>query len=677
MEPYSTMEKGRKYKFFLPLVFALILSLSLFLNSTGAGFGLPSFPEWDESYLAGPALHMLKTGDLNPHWFVYPGLCMYMMLVVFVFAFTFLVLLGKWPAAAQDIRLLSRYNWPPFFVAGRLFIAFMGTMTVAVTYAVGKKFFSKRAALIGSFTLAIAPLLVEQSHFILPNVPETFFILCGMYYSLRIVDEPDNGAHIIMAGVLSGFATAAKYTAAPIALAAILAIALSTARTRRTRPLALASFSLFYVVAFFVTNPFAIMNLPLFLNQLGDTISRHSKYDQTASLMNSPIHTALWFIWYSIPCYMGRIACVLAVFGLVLSLKRLDKKRAVVGFFVLFYFVFLSLINTKRHRYGLPLYPFLALYCGHSIDALLQFVSRAMVPRGNANAPYKKVGVFFVGACVLSLVAYEPFTESWMLDSRKFSKPYIRNIAWDWIQENIPQKSSIVLQAWDGRAFEEGGLSDTVPVNPSMYRLSPIYPVRPITWLDLVDIDFVVAYAPEQADQVKDMLTLLKEFDARALDAVGPNVLIWRVSSSLSKSNPDLVKIVYADGLICVGEGLNASYGPTLGGRAALFYSNASKTHIDISLDPGNYTLHFNACADLYKDICPIARVEVDGKKVGEVLITSPQWTYYSLDFMIDKKGPHTVLFSFINDYYVPGAADINFYISRVLVMKNRMRHAT
>src|SRR5689334_17364661 len=50
-----------------------IISIASILYVGGIRKNLPFIPEVDEAETVTPAIHVAASGDLNPHWFGYPG----------------------------------------------------------------------------------------------------------------------------------------------------------------------------------------------------------------------------------------------------------------------------------------------------------------------------------------------------------------------------------------------------------------------------------------------------------------------------------------------------------------------------------------------------------------------------------------------------------------------------
>ncbi len=89
---------GGSYRDRLPL-FAILIG-AFVLRIYGANFGLPNLYAWDESQVVTRAMRF-ASGDLNPHFFFYPGLYFYLLFVVNILHFVIGRLVGVYHSAAQ------------------------------------------------------------------------------------------------------------------------------------------------------------------------------------------------------------------------------------------------------------------------------------------------------------------------------------------------------------------------------------------------------------------------------------------------------------------------------------------------------------------------------------------------------------------------------------------------
>src|SRR3954469_392584 len=115
-----TRETGRAR---LGLMLALLAAalLRFWALSEGIGFN----PGVDEPEVMERAVRMMKTGDLNPHFFDYPGLYMYVETAVSIVRFMVGAMQGKWSSLAHT-------STDDFYLWARGMTALLGTLTVWV-----------------------------------------------------------------------------------------------------------------------------------------------------------------------------------------------------------------------------------------------------------------------------------------------------------------------------------------------------------------------------------------------------------------------------------------------------------------------------------------------------------------------------------------------------------------
>ena len=167
--------------------------------------GVPFSVQVDEPEVMLRAVRMMKTGDLNPHFFDYPTLYMYLQAVVATARFLAGAMRGEWASLAQAPA-------EAFYVWGRALTAIMGTATVWILYRVGMRW-DRRTALLAAVMFAVMPLHVRESHFVLTDVPVTFFVMLALLLSLR-AHERGTAAAFAVAGMAAGLAAGTKYNGA-------------------------------------------------------------------------------------------------------------------------------------------------------------------------------------------------------------------------------------------------------------------------------------------------------------------------------------------------------------------------------------------------------------------------------------------------------------------------------
>ena len=127
----------------------LILAAAFALRGMQAWFGMPYLHYWDEPQTASTALNIIKSGDLNPHFFHYGSLLIYACVladfVYYFFAHDLSLSSSLHLDSISDVVTNADTNWPwtishpQFYVADRFLIVLFGVGTVAVTYLIGAR----------------------------------------------------------------------------------------------------------------------------------------------------------------------------------------------------------------------------------------------------------------------------------------------------------------------------------------------------------------------------------------------------------------------------------------------------------------------------------------------------------------------------------------------------------
>ena len=141
-------------------------------------------------------------------------------------------------ATAGEWQSLNQVTPTDFYLWGRAVTALMGTATVLLVYLIGMRWGTRYAALSAGL-LAVMPIHVRESHYILTDVPVTFFVTLTFLLSLR-ANERERAAAFAWAGAAAGLATATKYPGA-LALLLPLIAAWMTPGTRPSRLIATAA----------------------------------------------------------------------------------------------------------------------------------------------------------------------------------------------------------------------------------------------------------------------------------------------------------------------------------------------------------------------------------------------------------------------------------------------------
>jgi 4-amino-4-deoxy-L-arabinose transferase-like glycosyltransferase len=232
---------------------------------------------------------MVHGGGLDPHWFDYPALLMYV------------------------IAPFQAWEGEPSYLAGRVVVIVLALGAVAASWWLGEKAYGGPAGPVAAATLAVATTSVAYSRMAVTDVPLTL----GVAASLALLVS----GRIELAGVVAGVAMGFKYPGI------FLLVPIAFAGWRQPRRLAVAVVAAFAVFA--LTNPF-------FVAHLGSAVSDAYHVQQLSRqgwLGFEHDHAAPIAFVYRLWDALGPVLIVCGV-GLVLALVRRERNDLILASFV-------------------------------------------------------------------------------------------------------------------------------------------------------------------------------------------------------------------------------------------------------------------------------------------------------------------------------------------------------
>lgn len=406
--------KAEKY------ILILIISFGFMLRVISINYGLPN-----PGYFSSDEIDAVRrtiqigAGNLSPSHFDKPAFYNIMVLVFNFLAFILYRIIG----ADTDFKRLFIQHPAFFYIPARLVSVCAGTATIYLCYFLGKKFKDARAGLTAAFLLSCCYTTVQFSHYAKEDALLCFLIVltCCIGCSIR---EYHNWKYFLILGILTGLATAVKYTG-------ILAII----------------FPLFYLVKFkkFQTRFIIVLlagiligfslGMPYFLAHpinflkglLSSTILKQVKGESI--WLGGVKHFGLMFIIKMFLREFGLIffAAMIIVLFYSIFIKRNLSVRSLfetpLTYFVLIYLLILIFAGHLDYHYITPLSPFLCL----AIAVILSSIK--------SNIIYALLIVLAIG---------EPLYRSVKFDIETLGED-TRISAARWIESNIPPEEKIAF----------------------------------------------------------------------------------------------------------------------------------------------------------------------------------------------------------------------------------------
>ena len=408
----------------------VVIAIGAALRFGAIGAGAPYRVANDEPFVVGMALQIMKSGDFNPHFFDYGGLSIYLHTVVGVFSFLLGAMAGQW--SRVDAVWIG-----DLLPAARFVTAAMGTLTVFLVYRIGLRL-GPRVALMAGFVMAVLPQHVRESHFALTDTPLTLLITAALLMSLRAVEQRRVAA-VFAAACMVGLAASVKYNGG-VALIMPLTAALVLPAGLRLRGLGLALLGA--GGAFLLTSPYAVLDLPAFLNGFG-------KLSQSYNQGRHPVEAAWiylkymrnWFSWADVaPTNVGYVAILLGVVGVALvALRRgmsLTRTGAaiVLVFPCLWFFMLAEQGGLQYGRYLLPMMPMFCLCLGTTLVALW-----------NGSRRFGAPGIWALRVAVIALLVLPAGSAvGWVRDH---AHPRTEELAAAWIVREVPPGQLVFVEA--------------------------------------------------------------------------------------------------------------------------------------------------------------------------------------------------------------------------------------
>lgn len=408
-----------------------IMVMSLGLECWALTRDLP-YPDVDEPVFARAAVHIASTGDLNPHWFGHPGSTTIYPLAALYHGWD-TVTHGA-PVFSPNPDLAHQFAASPtaFYVIGRLWSIAFAIAAIPLVFLLGRRCFSTTVGLAGAALWALVPSAVSYGRILRTDSAGVFFALLALLLIVRVLERP-SVRNQVLAGVALGAGISSRYFL--LALVPALVLAGIVALRRRLPDASIRGIAAGVgatIVTFALTTPYFFLDRAAAWNSLSAENGPHVGHDGL-----SPLGNVRWYLGTALPSTLSWPLALLAVAGIVFTLRRPHDARRLL--LLAASAIFLAAICTSKlhwERWPLPIVPVIVLFAAYGIVRLASWV------RERAAQPIP--GPAFAVAAV-GLVAVLPATNVIQMNLRE-SKPSTRVIAGRWIEKHIPEGSRLVKE---------------------------------------------------------------------------------------------------------------------------------------------------------------------------------------------------------------------------------------
>lgn len=396
------------------LLFVILLA-GFSLRLWGISFGLPYLYHADEPIVVNHAL-AYASGDLNPHFFKIPPLVSYLLSICYGIYFLILKTFDSIRSTSDFARFFLD-NPTTFYLIGRvIFGALFAMAGIVALYALVKKYFSVRTAIISATILSFTFLHVRDSHYIYTDIPLLICLTISFFPIFSILEQGRRTSYVLF-GILAGLCVATKYNGIFIFIPFVLAHTIYTL-TNGKQPVninLLASFSI-TVLTYFILNPFSFLDFQFFKQEL---------------LIQAAAEARIGFfhhLVYSLNSGLGFPLLVISFLGVARCICSKNQRSLLFLCFIAAYYAVLALKSQPYDRYALPLVPFLVFFAADFLEWLRKRFHIKTFLYILLVGVTLSVSIFKIALC-----------------NQIMTKTDTRTMAYNWCMANIPTQSKVAI----------------------------------------------------------------------------------------------------------------------------------------------------------------------------------------------------------------------------------------
>jgi hypothetical protein len=343
----------------------------------------------------------------------------------------------------------------PYFITydgteqtGRVVAGLFDTLTTLLVFAIGLRLWGAAAGLVASALYALAVLPIHLGHMYISDPFMVFFMMAALLCSVLFY-QVRRPWLVVLAGLCVGLAMACKMSAASAMVLPLAAIALSPGSREAgwRRGLGLGALSLAAAfLGLFMGDPFAVLDAPTYLSQVGGQLAIQSGADDRWFTRR---YVGTWPVIYPweqlVLLGVGPLVGIAGTLGIAQTAAQVWRQRGrheregaasllLVGAGV--YFASIAFTEAKWVRYLLPLVPYLSLFAtGLAVRLAYMAVSRGTRPLFRYALPG-----LLIGSALLGAVAFRAI----------YGVEHTKVQASRWIYANIPAGSHVAVEINDG-----------------------------------------------------------------------------------------------------------------------------------------------------------------------------------------------------------------------------------
>jgi len=418
---------------------------------------------------------------LNPKFFAYGSFPIYLL---------------KFTGNIASIFDVKYATYKYLNLVGRYLSVLFDLGTIIIIFKISQVLLPATCHMLPAFFYSLSVLSIQTSHFYVVDIPLTFFTTLTLYSLLKLVSKPSL-KHSILTGVAFGLALATKVSAILLIVPILVVLLLIFLKTKNLLTISyqLLAILIFSFLVFSLAMPYGLIDFPTFkANTLEQ--SRMTKdafvfpytlqYVNTTPYFYQLKNLVLWGMGMplGIISVVGSLSVTFSVlkrlyqwlygymalllYGLKnhltiypsshssLSIQLSNHLTILLSFFFPYLLVTGS-FAIKFMRYWLPIYPLFCIFGGILMSRIIDFFRSQRTKNKEQRTKTQHKGQILTKFYLLSVICFLLSMFLWPLAFTSiYSQPNTRVSATEWINENIPQGSSLAVEHWDDRVPMRG-----------------------------------------------------------------------------------------------------------------------------------------------------------------------------------------------------------------------------
>jgi dolichyl-phosphate-mannose-protein mannosyltransferase len=337
-------------------VLGLVLALGLALRVWGIGYGLPwLFYFHDEPQVVLRALRF-GTGDLNPHFFIWPGT---LVLELAFLALAALFVVGRglgWWSGKEGFAAAYFADPTAFYLLPRLQSVAFGVWTVWLAFALGRVGWGAAVGIAAALGLAVNALHAHYAHLAHPVTAMTAFVVLGLWAALRVATD-GTWRHLALGALATGLGVSCQYhaglLAVPIGIAVLYRAVGSAGADRRRWLIHGVAAGLIAVLVFLAVSPFVVLDYRTFRADLAWISTKAAGGPATGA--GDLAAGLVAFVRQCLVPGLGLPLAIAAAAGATIGLVTRTRADVLVIAFTVAYLALASRAGSLNDRYAIPL----------------------------------------------------------------------------------------------------------------------------------------------------------------------------------------------------------------------------------------------------------------------------------------------------------------------------------